>query len=87
METYVIIDIMDGTPAIAVFKHMLNTIPFEPPLIAYIGDAQIRIHVPAEGLNTSLKALRAAANDVSKNEVSLADVYFDTNEKVVYEFL
>ncbi len=85
METYVVIAIRDGTPASVVFAHLLKTVQLGLPVIALIDEHEIRIHVPAEGLRTSLKALRAATNAVSDNEITVMDVYFDTGEKVVYE--
>ena len=85
METYINIEILDGTPAQKVFACLFDRTTLSKPIIALVDDSDITLHLPANGLGKAIKSMQTALNSITDCKLSMLKINYETNEKLIFD--
>lgn len=85
METYINVEILDGTPAQKVFACLLDRTTLSKPIIALVDNSDITLHLPANSLSKGIKTIKSTLDDIANCKLSMLKINYETNEKVIID--
>lgn len=85
METYVNIEVVDGSPAQKVFARLLDKATLSKPIIALIDTNTITLHLTADSLSKAIKTIKSSLDNIADCKLSMLKINYETNEKLIFD--